>query len=307
MKIDLKSLPNKIKGKRSGKYTPMYVYGTEMISDYYKKIGIKNKIVLTIAGSGDQVINAYFFGAKKVIGFDLNRLAYYFNNLKFQAIRKLTYKEFLRFFGTGMKNPNLDYNLYKKVSDGLDKNTRSFFDALYKKFDYKGRTLGKSEFFHKREYVIINIKRINIYLKNEKNYLKTQNIIKKNRLCFITSNITNISQKLKEKIDIMNLSNVPNFVTALYKKHNIKNPLEYFHNKILLNLRKKLNNRGVIFFYGYSKKDFPNRFAEKPAEIQIPDGLKKLREKRTFKISEFKVKGINKGFDKVIILKRGKK
>ena len=44
---------------------PIYLYGTEAIGSYYKPLKLKGKSVLTINGSGDQVLNAYYFGAKK--------------------------------------------------------------------------------------------------------------------------------------------------------------------------------------------------------------------------------------------------
>lgn len=54
-----------LKNIRSGNIAPLYLYGTEHISKYYSKLDLNNKKVLTIIGSGDQALNAFFYGAKK--------------------------------------------------------------------------------------------------------------------------------------------------------------------------------------------------------------------------------------------------
>jgi len=99
--------------KRMTQNAPMYVYGTEAMSGYYSKLHLKNKKILTIAGSGDPMINAFFTGAKDVIGFDLNYFSYFITSLKFEAIKTLTYKEFLRFFGTKKNKALFDKILLK--------------------------------------------------------------------------------------------------------------------------------------------------------------------------------------------------
>ena len=119
--MNTEKIISEIKGIGKGKYTPMYVYGTEQISNYYSKLDLKDKTVLTIAGSGDQAINALYFGAKEVTCFDINLLTGYFINLKITALKYLTYKEFLTYFGSPNKVGNLDYKLFLKFSKHLDK------------------------------------------------------------------------------------------------------------------------------------------------------------------------------------------
>ena len=48
----------------------MYIYATEMVRHYYRRVGLKGQRVLTVAGSGDQVLNvrelSKGFGEKKL-------------------------------------------------------------------------------------------------------------------------------------------------------------------------------------------------------------------------------------------------
>ena len=52
--------------------SPLFIYATEMVSLNYVHIDLKHRSVLTLGGSGDQMLNAYFFGAETVTMFDIN-------------------------------------------------------------------------------------------------------------------------------------------------------------------------------------------------------------------------------------------
>ena len=144
---NIKRLEKVISGRRAGSFAGMYIYCTEMTGKYYPRINVKNKKILTISGSGDQIIDAYFYGAREVIGFDLNHLSLKITALKFATIKSLNYKEFLHFFGTSKDNTTLDYKLYQKCQSFLKKEAKSFFDALYKHYKFDGKKLYNSAFF----------------------------------------------------------------------------------------------------------------------------------------------------------------
>ena len=297
--MNIKKLERELKGKRAGDYAPMYIYGTEMMSNYYSKINIKNKTILTIAGSGDQIINAYFFGAKTVIGFDLNKLAKYMIDLKITAIKILDYNEFLKFFGTGKKNATLNYKLYLKLSLRLNKSTKRFFDSLYKYYKFDGKKLAKSSFIHQRELAQSTLGEINIYLKNKRNYSKIRKILSNKKIKIIHKNISKL--KLKKKFDIINISNVPNFLTG-FTFIQKKDPVMELHDKILLKLKNLLTKKGKIIFYLYSPQNYPNIFATVIPPTTIPKELNKIKKSPKFKVKEYKFKGIHIGRDKIISL-----
>ena len=76
----------------------MYSLTTENISAYLKKIDLTNKKVLTVTSSGDHMLNMAFQDCKKIDCFDLNKNAYFMQELKIASIKKLDYEEFLDFF-----------------------------------------------------------------------------------------------------------------------------------------------------------------------------------------------------------------
>ena len=57
-----------------GIHSKMYRATTENITGFLSNYDLKDKRVLTAAGSGDQRLNAYLMGAKDVTCFDINPL-----------------------------------------------------------------------------------------------------------------------------------------------------------------------------------------------------------------------------------------
>ena len=82
----------------------IYSFTTENIAGYFEYLDFTNKNVLTVAASGDHIINAFYKGAKEVYGFDINYLALIFTELKLVALQNLNYREFLGFFMINDKN-----------------------------------------------------------------------------------------------------------------------------------------------------------------------------------------------------------
>lgn len=300
MKYNVSKLIKEVGNRSVGVYGPMYFYGTEMISDYYKRMNLRGKKVLTITASGDQVINAYFFGAKDVVGFDINKLAGFFIALKLTAIQALDYKEFLKFLGTGRISASLEYRLYLKIAERLDKKTKSFFDEIYRYFGFDGKKLAKSPLFNQRKYTRELLIRVNAYLKNKRSYCKIKGILSKKKIRFIQSNVMDIAGKIKGRFDVINLSNVPNFVTCAFR--NRKDPAMYFYETVFLKLKKILAAKGRILFYTYSSGIYPNPFAPKVPPTSAPGQLKRFRARTEFKYREFRFKGLFGGYDKVVCL-----
>ena len=79
-------------------FSRIYTFTTENISGYLKYFDLKDKTLLTVGSSGDQILNAYFYGARDITLYDINPYAKYYIYLKVAAILSLDYKEFQYFF-----------------------------------------------------------------------------------------------------------------------------------------------------------------------------------------------------------------
>lgn len=268
--MDIKKLISEMKGVGKGKYTPMYVYGTEQISNYYSKLDLKNKTVLTIAGSGDQAINALYFGAKEVTCFDINQLTGYFVNLKINALKYLTYKEFLDYFGSPKKIGSLDYKLFTKFSKYLEKDTFNFFNDAYIYFKKDGNKIIRSNLFNERSMLLVTLYEMNIYLKSESNYNRCKELLKEKKITFVCEDILCLNKKLKTKFDIINISNIPNYFCGRFE-YDSKEYKQMFDG--LLKLVKK---KGILFFYLFSVSIYPNEITTRIPPLAINKKLIKF-------------------------------
>ena len=296
------------KEKRMGVDAPMYIYATEMCSSYYPKVGVKNKRVLTICGSGDQVLNAYFFGAKEVVTFDLNAHSERMLRLKIAAIKALSYNEFLKFFGKEKVNVGFSYQLYKKIRELLDKKTKEFFNYIYRINKNYGGRVAASDSFRRRNDFAFGAYLVNAYLSNGKSYLKLREVIDGKKIRFVRSGIDKIFNKLKgEKFDVINLSNVPNYFMGVCRRNGLDEmkTINYIHDKIFIGLSKILKKNGKILYVSYSSSIYPNRIAKREALISRNDGRRILESMGKFSTKRRDIKGLERGTkDKIIVMER---
>ena len=278
---------------------PIYLYGTEAIGEYYKHLKLKGKSVLTINGSGDQVLNAYYFGAKKVVGFDIVKNTKYMLDLKMAAIKNLSYNEFLDFFGNKKEIGDFDYETYSSLEKYLYEDTNEFFDKLFEQYNYDGKKLLESDNFRKRKEFYEKINEINPFLADKKSYEKMQRIISKVDLEFVESDIMDINKKVKGSFDIINLSNVLNYISKDFVKREVDNPLELIYQSAILSLKKKLKKNGKIIFYRFYRA--PKDMSDTPL-INQKKSLNWIKKQGDFKVSEIEFKGILSGKDAINVL-----
>ena len=234
-----KSLSNEF-----GEFSKVYLMTTENIKGYLEKWFLEDKDVLTVAGSGDQMLNAYLLGAKNVTCFDINPLAFCQVKLKKAAVCTLNYEEYLEFF---LSNPadifRRDY--FDKIASELDKETLELFNYLYSNYSNK-------EIFKKIYYRfppnIDNMKRLNSYLERE-NYEKLASILRDKEITFIHSDVTSLRDNLHDKYDFILLSNINDSIGNIWENEPLKN-----YKRLIHSLSKKLNNYGIIqvgYIYDY--------------------------------------------------------
>ena len=234
---------NKIKGcpvnRRKYEFTQIYSFTTENIAGYFQQLDFNNKNVLTVAASGDHIINAFYKGAKNVIGFDINDLALKYTELKLVALEKLEYEEFLQFFMINERS--LDYEVYQsKLKQHLNNGTQEAWDNLYKQFNNNGYELRNSSVFNnKYDNNEIKIKS-NLYLKNEQEYIKARKSIKTVKL--INADFRDImleNLNFQGECDIILMSNISDYLDSAYKM--TKGYLKKYIQDLVTNLKRDNN------------------------------------------------------------------
>lgn len=79
--------------------------------------------VLTVASSGDYLLDSVLYGAKKIVNYDINSYQYYVTCLKVWAVQTLEYEEYIQFFTT-FRNDEITY----LSPETFEKITRPFMD-----------------------------------------------------------------------------------------------------------------------------------------------------------------------------------
>ena len=214
-------------------YSRIYTFTTENINGYIKYFDLKNKSLLTVGSSGDQILNAYFYGARDITLFDINPYAKYYVYLKVAAILSLTYNEFqCFFFKRGSDNnsnkdvfsPNL-FNKMKLIMKELDYEAFYFFNELFSLYDDDTIRIRYS-LFDDDEYRNVVIKNFNVYLRNEELYNKLKKKLYDIHFKYINGNIFEDNINLQyDNIFLSNLCTITNLkeFKELIKKLDFNN------------------------------------------------------------------------------------
>lgn len=238
-------------GGRFSAVSPVYPFATENIGGYYSAMDFRNKNVLCVASSGDHVINAFAAGAAAVTCFDLNFLARHMMELKLAALRALDLEAFKSFFR------DLDAETYKKLE--LPVASRYFWDraiglrasSLFKD-NHDGRAAAD-----KAKNALLN----NPYLQSVDAYQRAQDACKGRRVAFIQSDIAALADKLREKFDIILLSNLSDYAHHMFAG----DCLAQYRDKVLGPLEACLVAGGVMAFgYVYDGRDLHGSKARSP-------------------------------------------
>lgn len=282
----------------------IYSFTTENIVGYFEYLDFTNKNVLTVAASGDHIINAFYKGAKEVYGFDINYLALIFIELKLVALQNLNYREFLEFFMINDKNDVeknrnvLDYKVYiNKLRKGLSKSVAENWDMLYENFNNNGYELRNSYIFNNK-YDNNNIKlKSNLYLKSELDYNIAKENINKKEIILINSNYKDLNLHNLPSLsncDIILMSNISDYIKNIYNKE--ENYLEDYIKDITQNLKNKTNM--IVCAYLYDIQNTKYR-----TEIDNPIFRKEMFNKLNITYIEKNFKSvINNCIDSVIII-----
>lgn len=272
------------------KIAQMYSFTTENIAGYFPYLDFNNKTVLTVAASGDHIINAFYQGAKKVIGFDINYLALIFTELKLVALEQLSYEEFLTFFMRNdlkdkEKNKNaLDYIIYKeKLRDQLTKQTAKVWDSIYEHFNKDGYQLRNSHFFNNK-YDCNTLKiNSNLYLKEKETYQAAKEKVKGKQIQLVNKSFQNIDKNnlpnLKD-CDIVLMSNISDYIKDLYP--NKSHYLEEYIKDITKRFKTTNNHIVCAYLYHIQNKEYRSQIDNPLIRKQVFDKLDIICTNKTF-------------------------
>lgn len=200
----LKNLAWAKKSKPFSKISPSYLFSNENLF-YYENFFMNNQKVLTVTGSGDQVLTAILYGAREVDTFDSNKLAYYNLMLKKYALLSMDYNELLDFYNV---RKDISYlRRYKKIAESIiEDDVRYFWQQILNqdKYNFSYCFLGFGEDF--------DILKKRIPYINKEYFEKIKIMIPECKINYKNIDIFEIPNEFTQKYSFINLSNILQYI-----------------------------------------------------------------------------------------------
>lgn len=267
------------------RFNSIYLFTTENIAGYMNDLDLNNKRIITVTGSSDHIINAILMGSNDITTFDINPLSKYYMDLKLEAIKELSYDEFLDFLLYDT-DKTLSYKIIKKLK--MDKDSKKFWLNKLKENDNDGLKMKYSNLFNLKYFDIENKMNCNLYF-NKENYDIIKDRLEYVKIEYVESNI--IDLKINKKYDYMFLSNISDYICYIYKDDYI---LKY--KDLIFKFYKKVKN--IYFAYIY---DIDNK--NKRSEIDNIDKVKSIFGNIKIKRIKSALINVNSNIEDAILIK----
>ena len=244
----------------------IYRFTNENITSYFHHLKNKKK-VLTVIGSGNQVLNSILAGSKHIDCFDISVFPEYYLHLNIASIKALSKEEYLNYFLSDNREKLFSYELYEKIREHLNGKYKEFWDGLY---DYnEGIDIYNSLLFRQDFYQEYNAVKMNPYLQGD-NYYILKNILLNEKIEINCKVMDITNDKIDDKYDLINLSNI-----LYYKYTNIKEYMEFLKNNFNLNANGEIIN----YFYKLSEDNI-KEFINNDGNVEDMDEKKLITYKR---------------------------
>ena len=203
----------------------------------YKELYNKKQNILTVEGSGDQILNAISENILDITAFDISTFPKYFTDLKLAAILTCNQEKFEEFFyqlSTYDKDFNEEifeiiFNTLKNTNfnNWNPKESLEFWQKLFCFFD--GYDIYNSRLFSSEPFSLSSIKKKNSFL--EPNiYKKIKENIPNLKLTHKVGNIIDLAKDHSKEYELINLSNIFTYLLDETGKVSLQNYLKLLEN-----------------------------------------------------------------------------
>lgn len=228
----------------------LYRFTNEDISSYFEHLKNKDK-VLTVIGSGNQVINGILAGTENFDVFDISIFSEYYLYLQLASVMALSKEEYLEYYFSDDRDVLFCDDYYDRIRRFLPKKYRDFWDGLYMfddGYDIYNSLLFRSDICLKSFAI-----KCNPYLQ-EDNYERVKSILKYGNIN-INSFVCDVTKvKFDGSYDLVNLSNI---LPYNFSGDRIGNAIEFFKESF------NLTDNGEIINYVFNmSSDVEDKFRE---------------------------------------------
>ncbi len=216
----------------------IYKKTNEKLNEFIDLLLNKDK-VLSVIGSGDQILNTLLTKPSKIDAFDISVFPKFFLKLKIASIKSLSRDEYIKFFFSTTETGLDEYydDLYfDKIRKELDSETEDFWTYLFQYndwYDIYNSTLFSSESVIEEQALVQNK-----YLEKDE-YYKLRKILQNTEINYIESNLLDL--RINDTYDLIYLSNILEYV----KKSAYFDKIDELSNK----------SKGIIISYIFGEID----------------------------------------------------
>ena len=242
----------------------VYMTSNEYLSDYFECYDFIGKKIATVGSSGDQLLNAIFYGCRDLTLIDGCILAQPYIEYKFALIKNLNFDEFIKIYFN--HDSIFDWSVYARISHDLSDVVKQFFDEIFLLQEPHSRFSDVDYFKTLNEYKIKSsiVNRISgrkygsLFYQDEESYNKLKRILntEKFNIDYKIAKFQDFPTELNEKYDAIFLSNIYDYVPRLSFIRTI--------NK----LRKSNLNEGGIIQYQYQFLNTPDN-SKRPSQFEL--------------------------------------
>ena len=109
-----------------------YPYSNENLIGLFKNLKVNNASVLTVGSSGDQLLNALYYGSKDITVMDANLYTKHWIDYKIAAIKNLSFEQFLQYFFDGFaKGEMFCWECYSQFFHDLPEDSQAFWGTIF--------------------------------------------------------------------------------------------------------------------------------------------------------------------------------
>ena len=224
----------------------VYKVSNERIQDYRKYLKNRNK-VLSVIGSGDQILNCILNGTKEIDAFDISVFPKYFLELKMAAIKALTVDEYIDFFYEVTNRDEVYEDMYYRIAVYLENDICEFWDSLFNFFEWK--EIYNSTMFSSEPNIASNAINQNKFLQSEVEYNNLRDAIDNVKITYYEGDILELSSYLRESYDLVYLSNIVYYCNKNKYKEMLGN-LNLTDKGISLTYFYKMQGQAIEYFQG---------------------------------------------------------
>ena len=239
----------------------IYKSTNENINDFNYKYHLKkNDKVLSVIGSGDQILNSILYDSFNIDAFDISRFPKYFLEFKLTAVKHLCYEEYFQLF---YDNKAFGKSLYKKVLEYMPEgDAKEFWSSIANVNRFKQvsglkspREVYNSKLFTSGAFDSETAKENNPFLCNRGYYDRLKYKIDNAKIRYLDGNIYDL--ELDDDYDFVNLSNI-----CMYGDlQGLSNKCKY--KDFVTNLKIREGGKVLTYFMRYTPGSICDRFYNK--------------------------------------------